>query len=80
MEFLLNAEADANSEDAEGQTPLHYACSCGHANIVRHLLANKADPRIKDNDGETAIDATQDEGVKKVLSTWNFWRGSGENL
>lgn len=36
-------------------TPLHEAAGHGHIEIVRILVKNGADPRIKDSRGETVV-------------------------
>ncbi len=36
--MLLDAGADANAVNNAGNQPLHAACSCGHAGVVRLLL------------------------------------------
>jgi hypothetical protein len=38
-----------------GATPLHRAAYAGHMDIIRLLLGNKADPRLTDSDGKTAL-------------------------
>ena len=79
-QHLLKNKVNVDQTDEEGQTALHYACACGHADIVKVLLENKADLRIKDSQGETALQMCEGEDVKKLLSTWTFWRGSGETV
>jgi ankyrin repeat protein len=44
------------SQDNEGQTPLHYACSCEQEDLIALLLKHKADVNIKDNSGESPLD------------------------
>jgi ankyrin repeat protein len=43
--------------DREGQTALYGAARLGWMNVVEHLLANGADPNVKDARGLTPIDA-----------------------
>ena len=38
-----------------GDTALHRAAGCGHMNVVRMLLDNGADPRVKDGAGNTPL-------------------------
>jgi hypothetical protein len=52
---LLDGHADPNRA-ANGETPLMMAAGYGYTPIVRLLLARGADPRIRDLDGETAVD------------------------
>ena len=42
-------------EDADGQTPLHYACSCEHVAMAEILLNAGADPAMRDTDGNTPL-------------------------
>ena len=37
---LCEAEATTNIGDCYGNTPLHYACSNGHIQIVKYLIQN----------------------------------------
>lgn len=41
--LLSTAGADVNSQDVNGNTPLHIAARCGHELIINTLLANRAD-------------------------------------
>jgi outer membrane protein assembly factor BamB len=44
----LAAGADVNGKNAYGATALSYACEKGHLEVVKTLLAAKADPNVKD--------------------------------
>lgn len=52
---LLEGHADPNRA-VNGGTPLMWAAGYGYTPIVRLLLAHGADPRLRDLDGETAVD------------------------
>lgn len=52
---LLDGHADPN-RTVNGGTPLMMAAGYGYTPIVLLLLAHGADPRIRDLDGETALD------------------------
>ncbi|RXG61756.1 Acyl-CoA-binding domain-containing protein 6 [Armadillidium vulgare] len=56
-----------NSQDNEGQTPLHYAVSCSHEEVVKILLANNANTSIKDEEGTLPIDLSQSESITSML-------------
>ena len=42
--MLCEAEAKINNGDYLGNTPLHYACSHGHIQIVKYLMQNGSNP------------------------------------
>ena len=42
--LLCEAEAKINNGDYLGNTPLHYACSNGHIQIVKYLMQNGSNP------------------------------------
>ena len=48
MKFLLAHNADINASDKLGQTPLHWAISQNHKDVVDLLLAGKAMTNIQD--------------------------------
>lgn len=62
---LLDAGADPNAPDNGGTTPLMMAAGYGYTNIVKMLLAHKANPRIATNDGITALDLAR-SGVPDI--------------
>ena len=53
---LLDADADPNLKDINGQTPLHFAAEKGHALAMAVLLGAGAEPNVKDNNGLTPAD------------------------
>lgn len=58
VQALIDAGADVNARDLRGMTPLIYSVSSEtqDAAIVKLLLAKGADPDVKSNAGETALD------------------------
>lgn len=54
--------------DYEQRTPLHLACSHGHAEVADFLLLNGADPWEKDKAGRTPIDNAARNGHRNVLA------------
>ena len=55
VEACLAAGADVNQKDADGQTPLYFACfDSVDLEIIRALVAHHADPnRAKDGTGSS---------------------------
>ncbi len=53
---LLDAGAKVNAADKLGWTPLMCAVARGNVHIVQLLLAHKADKRMRDASGKTALD------------------------
>lgn len=54
-EWALDSENDINTTDQHGFTPLHYACSHGHTNIVDYLLNHGARVDIVNMGGDSAL-------------------------
>lgn len=50
---------DVNQRDHNEDTAIMGAALNGHKDIIRILLANKADPKIKNRDGYNALDFSQ---------------------
>jgi ankyrin repeat protein len=50
---LLDAGADINRQCEHGRTALHMAAAWGHLELVKYLLANFADPSIRDAENMT---------------------------
>ena len=69
---LIEAGADVNQKEKEGQTPLHTAALFCYPKIAQALLGNGADKTIKDNDGQTAL------GM--VVFPWEIAKGIYELL
>lgn len=53
LNLLLDAGADLNIQDIDGNTPLHIAVRYGYQDTVQLLLKAGADPNIKNMDGDT---------------------------
>ena len=71
--LLLDRGADLNLQDCDGQTALHYAAICGHADVAKALLADaRCDRSITDNDGSVPIEYVDedDEELRDGESLW----------
>jgi len=53
---LTPNRADPNLKNEEGETALHRAARLGNLDVVKQLIANGTDPKLKDNNYRTAYD------------------------
>jgi ankyrin repeat protein len=68
VELLLEAGADVNAVDTgERFTALMHAAAEGQVKVVEVLLKHKADPAIRDVDGDTARDFATQNGHAEVV-------------
>lgn len=65
--FLKKGGIDVNKRDAEGNTPLYYACLKGNRDIVALLLDSGADATCVNNRSETPLHAAARSGNKEIL-------------
>ncbi len=65
--FLKKGGIDVNKRDAEGNTPLYYACLKGFRDIVSLLLDSDADVSIANNCSETPLHAVARSGNKEII-------------
>lgn len=82
MKLLIDAKADINiqvpasskgfySKEYIGKTALHFAVKNKKVEIIKLLLAAKANKNIKDNYGKIALDYAQTQEIKDILR--NKW-------
>ena len=87
IKALLEAGADVNDRDAQGETPLMEAAFYGHASAVQALINAKAEVNAEDYNGLTALDCAvwgDHEGITKILlankanytGTYYLWLGT----
>ena len=66
---LIQAGADINAQDDGGWTPLMCACSAGHLEKARALLAQPGiDPNLRNEGGLTALHYACSKGRHELLS------------
>ncbi|XP_047410035.1 ankyrin repeat domain-containing protein 22 [Sciurus carolinensis] len=59
VRMLLDAGVQINARDCYGCTALHYACKMKNQTLIPLLLEARADPMIKDKNGESSLDIAQ---------------------
>ena len=62
--------ADINYTDEGGFTALSSAAINGNRDVVLFLISRGADPTIKNQDGKTALQETQDSEIRKSLQAY----------
>jgi acyl-CoA-binding protein len=69
LKLILSTKGiNIDLQDGEGQTALHYACSCGHRSCVELLLKLGANKDILDSEETSCIDVAYDSEIKSLLS------------
>eukprot|EP00397_Hematodinium_sp_SG-2012_P017414 GEMP01017805.1.p1 GENE.GEMP01017805.1~~GEMP01017805.1.p1 ORF type:complete len:551 (+),score=149.73 GEMP01017805.1:560-2212(+) len=64
--------SNPNAFGADGRTALHRAAFGSHSKVVELLLKAGADPRTKDNNGETPFDIATHEEVHQTFNEWKI--------
>jgi ankyrin repeat protein len=60
--LLIRAGGNVNAQSKKGFTPL---INCAEPQVARVLLANGADPSVRDADGKTALEVARKYGMKQ---------------
>jgi ankyrin repeat protein len=78
VQAAIDAGADVNARHHMDQdAPLHLAAAKGHAEVVRVLLKNGADPRMKNDNYETPAYLAACAKPKKVFDILEDWAYKG---
>lgn len=67
--YVTPHQCSANTADYDNRTPLHLAATEGHNEVVVLLLANKADPNIRDRWGQLPLQNARRHRHKDVIAT-----------
>ncbi|XP_014661536.1 PREDICTED: ankyrin repeat domain-containing protein 40-like isoform X2 [Priapulus caudatus] len=68
VQSLIYGGVDVNSQhDINGWTALHWAARRGHDTIVTFLVKHGADPTIKTKNGESVLQISNKETIRKLL-------------
>ena len=67
IKLLLEAGADPNTRDEQGNTPLHLAVKVGWLKRVGLLVSHGADVNVKNNEGESPLSIARANGHKDVI-------------
>ncbi len=65
--LITNFSADANSCGKDKRTPLHWAATLGHLNMVKNLVEYGADISLVDYFGRTPLDDAKNRGQKSIV-------------
>ena len=72
IELLLQKEfIKINHQDDTGNTALHYAVHVQNIPMIYDLIDHGANPHLKNNENESALDVAQSLDHKKILDTIN---------
>ena len=66
-ELLLDADIDVNTQDNEGNTPLHFAVLKDNNNIIIELLGHKPRLDLVNNLGQTSLDVAIINNLNDVI-------------
>ncbi len=73
-QYLISLGVDIDIRDSDNKTPLFYAVQSNSLRIVKLLILNGANKKIKDIRGKTAIEYTQDENIYDILEDKNIFK------
>ncbi|KAL6869628.1 hypothetical protein ACO1O0_000954 [Amphichorda felina] len=65
--LVARKDVNKNSLDEDGQGPIFWPCLSGYEDIVGLLIANGADPTVKNRNGDTPVSRAKEAGHEGVL-------------
>ena len=63
-----------------GDSPMHYACFCGHVDAVQALINAGADPAKPSRDGKTPLESAKEEGHDEVVRLLSVSQGGNNKV
>jgi len=67
-EYILDRGVDVNASDNNGKTALHYAINYNRLNVTKLLLARGANPRLRTNSSEDALQLSCISGNEEIFN------------
>ena len=67
LEYLLSKGGKCDLKSNDGQTALHFAAKGCHEECVKVLIRNMADPLVRDAEGKTARDVSDQPAIQCCL-------------
>ncbi|CAG2246543.1 ANKRD50 [Mytilus edulis] len=68
VQYLIEAHANLNLVDSNGQTPLSVACDEGYDEVVKILVDHESNIHHQDNDGRTPLQIAQLRGHTNITN------------
>lgn len=68
--LLLSGYTNVDMRDDEGMTALMYACQVNNIRAVNSLLYHRANPFLRNDNGQKAFDLTGDDNIKRLIRSY----------
>ena len=68
IDLITKYKCNTNCKNSHGHTPLHYAASNNHLEVVRYFInEQRCDPMTRDNDGNTPLHIAAQHGWMDII-------------
>lgn len=71
---LVISGIEINSKDENGSTPIIYATLFRHEKLAEFLFKNGANPTLKDNTGDSAVDYAKSLGLENLVHLYSSFK------